>query len=337
MLVATATTTARPLLAAAAAAARPRAFSAAAAGANPKSGGGNTWLYGAVGLVVAGGAYYAWDKSAAKAKENGLAIKYQVNPSPALKGDDKWVSFKLEDTTDISPNTKKFKFVLPDDTTHLGLSTASMVLAKFTGPDGKPVIRPYTPVEEPDKYTGNFDLIVKKYPNGPMSTHIHELKKGDTLELQGPIPKYPYVPNKDGHIGMVAGGTGITPMLQVIRKIFSNPSDKTKVTLVFANVTEQDILLKEYFDGLAKKHPEQFSVVYTLDKPPAGWTGYTGFVNETIVKNHLPKPGQGKVFVCGPNPMLASLAGMKAPDFSQGELSGLFKKLGYTSNDVYKF
>jgi cytochrome-b5 reductase len=87
--------------------------------------------------------------------------------------------------------------------------------------------------------------------------------------MKGPIPKIAYTPNMKKHLGMIAGGTGLTPMLQVIRAIVENPgitlhwsdfgviislslmtnpfmltADKTEVTLVFANQSERDILLK---------------------------------------------------------------------------------------------
>ncbi len=57
--------------------------------------------------------------------------------------------------------------------------------------------------------------MIKKYPNGPMSTHFHELKPGDTIDIKGPLKKLQIEPNMKKKIGMIAGGTGITPMLQV--------------------------------------------------------------------------------------------------------------------------
>ena len=75
-----------------------------------------------------------------------------------------------------------------------------------------------------------------------MSQHIHSLKVNDRLSLKGPLPKYQWEANKHDHIGLIAGGTGITPMFQLARQIFKNPEDKTKVTLVFGNVNEDDIL-----------------------------------------------------------------------------------------------
>ena len=91
-----------------------------------------------------------------------------------------------------------------------------------------------------------------------MSKHFAGMKVGDTLECKGPIVKLEYKPNMKASIGMVAGGTGITPMLQVIEEVLRNPADKTKLSLVFGNVTQDDILLKSRIDALAAKHPNQF-------------------------------------------------------------------------------
>ena len=93
-----------------------------------------------------------------------------------------------------------------------------------------------------------------------MSKHFAHMKVGDTLECKGPIMKLEYKPNMRKSIGMVAGGTGITPMLQVIEEVLRNPADKTTLSLVFGNVTQNDILLKDRIDALAAKHPQRFKV-----------------------------------------------------------------------------
>jgi cytochrome-b5 reductase len=187
---------------------------------------------------------------------------------------------------------------------------------------------------------GFLDLLVKKYPNGPMSTHIHELQPGQSLEFKGPIPKYPWTPNKHTHVALIAGGTGITPMYQVARAIFNNPDDKTKVTLVFANVTEEDILLKKEFDHLENTYPQRFRAFYVLDKPAKGWKGGKGFISKELLKTVLPEPKEEniKVFVCGPPGMYKAISGAKKSPSDQGELDGsLLEQLGYSKDQVYKF
>lgn len=204
-------------------------------------------------------------------------------------------------------NTASYTFELPPGTDS-GLSVASALVVKAAeeggcvDDKGKPVIRPYTPVTAPN-VEGKLELLIKRYEGGKMSQHIHGLKPGQSLAIKGPIPKFQYKANEFDEVAFIAGGSGITPMWQVMQHIDANPSDKTKATLIFSNVTEQDILLRERFDDLAKRKPDQFKIVYTLDKPPSGWQGATGYVSQDLVAKHVPLPAHGdkiKVFVCGP-------------------------------------
>ena len=187
---------------------------------------------------------------------------------------------------------------------------------------------------------GYLDLLVKRYPNGPMSEHLHSMVPGQQLEFKGPIPKYSWSPNKHTHIALIAGGTGIAPMYQLTRAIFSNPDDKTKVTLVFGNVTEEDILLKKEFEELENTYPQRFRAFYVLDNPPKSWTGGKGFITKELLKTVLPEPKSEniKVFVCGPPGMYKAISGVKKSPTDQGELDGaILEQLGYSKDQVYKF
>ena len=118
-------------------------------------------------------------------------------------------------------------------------------------------------------------------------------------------------------------------MLQVIRAIIRGRAagDTTEVDLIFANVTPQDILLKEDLDELAKDD-NRFRVHYVLDKPPEGWTGGVGYVTADMItvrrqgaigidskdlannrtQKWLPKPASDiKILMCGPPPMISGL------------------------------
>jgi cytochrome-b5 reductase len=172
-----------------------------------------------------------------------------------------------------------------------------------------------------------------------MSEHIHALKPGDNLDIKGPIPKYQWEANKHKHIALIAGGTGITPMWQLARAIFKNPEDKTKVTLVFGNVTKEDILLKKEFEELENQYPDQFRAFYVLDNPPEDWKQGKGFITKDLLKETIPGPKEEnvKVFVCGPPGLYKAISGTKKSPAEQGELSGYLKELGYGEDQVYKF
>ncbi|KAI9139637.1 hypothetical protein BKA69DRAFT_1084271 [Paraphysoderma sedebokerense] len=246
--------------------------------------------------------------------------------------------FTLTSVTTVSPNTSIFRFAL-NEGQKLNMPVASFVLTEFKDAEGKSVTRPYTPVSKENEQ-GGFELLIKKYENGPMSTHIHSLKPGDDLMVKGPLLKYKYEPNMHKEIGMIAGGTGITPMLQVVHKILDNPADKTRVSLIFGNISENDILLKQELDSLARKHVDRFRVVYTVDKTSTkDWKGEVGYVTKDMISKWLPGPKNEnvKVFICGPPPMVKTIAGSKAPDYSQGELDGVLKAMGYSKDQVFKF
>jgi cytochrome-b5 reductase len=152
------------------------------------------------------------------------------------------------------------------------------------------VQRSYTPISS-DENSGYFDLLIKSYPTGRISKHMGELKIGQSLQVRGPKGAMVYRPNLVRHFGMIAGGTGITPMLQIIRAIIrgrpaNGGNDTTEVDLIFANVNPEDILLKDDLDKLAKED-SRFRVHYVLNFPPEVWNGGVGFVTEDMIQVSL--------------------------------------------------
>ncbi|XP_059637998.1 NADH-cytochrome b5 reductase-like protein [Cornus florida] len=293
--------------------------------------------FGAIAAISSGISYYYYFSSP------NLVYLDQVNEETGRKialNPDKWIEFKLQDTAKASHNTQLFRFSF-DPEAKLGLDVASCIITRAPlgqDPEGKPkyVIRPYTPISDPDS-KGFFDLLIKVYPEGKMSQHFASLKPGDVLEVKGPIEKLRYSPNMKKHIGMIAGGSGITPMLQIIDYILKNPDDNTQVSLLYANVSPDDILLKQKLDALAASHPN-LKVFYTVDNPSKDWRGGTGFISKDMAVKGLPGPSDDTlILVCGPPGMMKYISGDKAKDYSQGELTGILKDLGFTEEMVYKF
>lgn len=128
-------------------------------------------------------------------------------------------------------------------------------------------------------------------------------------------------------------------MYQLIRAIFQNPSDKTKVSLVFGNIREEDILLKQELHELENTYPQRFRAFYTLDQPSDSWAQGKGHITKDLLKTVLPEPKEEnvKVFVCGPPGLYKAVSGEKVSPKDQGELNGYLKELGYDKDQVYKF
>lgn len=139
------------------------------------------------------------------------------------------------------------------------------------------------------------------YEKGNISRHISLLKIGDNLRVKGPKGNFHYAPGLTGHISMIAGGTGITPMIQIIRAALRNPFDPTTISLIYANVNEEDILLKDDLEELLDVHELKFKIFYVLNNPPPGWKGGVGFVTKEHIKEHFPNPNttDSKILICG--------------------------------------
>lgn len=201
--------------------------------------------------------------------------------------------------------------------------------------DGSYVARPYTPVSKCDR-RGSFQLVVKSYPQGVVSKHIGQLNVGDIVEVKGPLFKLKYTPNLRKNIGMIAGGTGIAPMIQVIKEILGNPMDKSNITVLFGNHEEGDILLRSELDSLAAKHESQLTLHYVVNKPSATWTGLKGLINEDMVRRLMPKPSPDTlVYVCGPPAMMEAVSGPKGANFTQGPVLGMLQRTGYSGEIDY--
>jgi cytochrome-b5 reductase len=237
-------------------------------------------------------------------------------------------SLPLIEKEEISHDTRRFRFGLPTKDHVLGLPIGQHIhLSAKIGDDL--IIRSYTPVSSDDDY-GYVDLVVKVYfknvhprfpEGGKMSQHLESLKIGDTIEVRGPSGRLQYLGHgnfsikklrKDppqtitvNKVSMIAGGTGITPMLQLVRHITKDSTDKTKLRLVFANQTEKDILVRKELEEVVAKHPDQFELWYTLDTPGDDWKYSSGFINEKMIQEHLfPPTNDNIVLMCGPPPMI---------------------------------
>ncbi|CAK5279961.1 unnamed protein product [Mycena citricolor] len=217
-----------------------------------------------------------------------------------------WQEFPLEKKIQISPNTAIYRFSLPRPTDTLGLPTGKHISVGAVI-NGKDLSRSYTPVSSNDQL-GSFDLLIKSYEKGNISKHFTTLKLGDNLRVKGPRGNFDYTSGLTGALGMIAGGSGITPMYQIINAVLKNPSDSTKLALIYANVSEEDILMRAELDQLAAAHPSRFTVYYVLNTPPAVWAGGVGFVTKEQIQTYLPTPtADAKILMCGPPPMLTAM------------------------------
>ncbi len=208
-------------------------------------------------------------------------------------------SYKLAATKEITHDVRQFVFTIPG-----GVKfdlVAGDFIKVYPNHEDENEYRTYTPTTTPDT-RDHFELVIKRYPNGQVSSYMHSLKAGDNVWISGPHPGGHFVEGMATRVGMVAGGTGITPMISIIRTILQK-GIMADISLIFANKSIEDIILKDEFDCYEEKYPN-FKRYYVIDKAEPGWTMGTGRITPEIMKEHLPGPSeQTVVFLCGP-PMM---------------------------------
>jgi cytochrome-b5 reductase len=279
-------------------------------------------------------------------------------PAATMLRSDAFTDLTVASKTTVGKNTVVLRLAFPDATMVAGYDVASAVAVKARGRDGsdqegKDVVRAYTPISLPSA-VGYMDLLVKDYPGvGQASTWLNSRSVGDKVGVKGPFAKIPLAQLlAKKHVAMVAGGTGITPMLQVARAVLqANPTQGPQLLLVCGFRNEEEVLMREELLQLQRQNPSRVRVVLTLDGAPAAgaaaantWCGLagscdTGRVSEPMLRRLLPSASLGDdvmVCVCGPPGFMDAVSGGKA-NKEQGEVSGILKTLGFGASQVFKF
>lgn len=240
----------------------------------------------------------------------GLNFSKSISKPDTIKTLNKeWQNFELSAKSILTHNTAIYRFALPNPNGVLGIPIGQHITISGNI-NGKEILRSYTPISLDSDSVGYFDILIKAYEKGKISKMISELQIGDFIKVKGPKGFYNYEPNILQSIGMVAGGTGISPMYQIIKAIFNNPNDRSKVTLIYGNQSITDISLKKELDSIVKSKPNQFKVIYIVDKVDEGkpWDGEVGYVTTQIMAENLPGPSKSsQLLICGPPPMVSSV------------------------------
>lgn len=149
-----------------------------------------------------------------------------------------------------------------------------------------------------------------------MTNGFHELVVGDSVEFRGPIGSFEYLgrgitkhkEHKDTirKFGLICGGSGITPILQVLRGVLQDVEDElTEVWILNANKTFEDILCREELHELEEQYRRRFRLHHTLSKTPEDWQYSTGRINIDMLRTHLPAPADDALLaICGPDAMI---------------------------------
>jgi ring-1,2-phenylacetyl-CoA epoxidase subunit PaaE len=181
-----------------------------------------------------------------------------------------------------------------------------------TLPSGEVVRRAYSIASLPDA-DGSVEqarITIKRIASGTVSNLLNDTAtEGATFEVLGPSGNFTttYASDKQRHLVLFAGGSGITPLLSIAMTTLSR-EPKSRVSLVYGNRSEKDIIYHDELGQLVAKYGDRFVVRHVLTNPGPGFSGRTGLLdrdNTTAAIQDLPSGDD--YFICGPEPMMQAV------------------------------
>jgi ferredoxin-NADP reductase len=207
----------------------------------------------------------------------------------------------------ITARTHAIGIELPAWSGHL---PGQHVDVRLTAEDGYQAERSYSIASAPQAST--VELAVERLDEGEVSMYLTDvLVPGDQLELRGPIGGYfTWTPADDGPVLLVAGGSGVAPLMSMIRERFAQAS-QTPMRLLYSSRSWDEVIYRDELIELAAR-ADGFDLVQTLTRrQPPGWDGFARRIDrEMLAEVAYPSEMAPRAYVCGPTALVESAAGL---------------------------
>jgi len=216
-----------------------------------------------------------------------------------------WKVAEVGEIVDETPRVKSLILGVPDWPGH---RPGQHVDVRLTAEDGYQAQRSYSVASAPE--SAQVMLTVERIEGGEVSSYLaSDVQPGDQLELRGPIGGYfIWTVAIGGPLLLVAGGSGIAPLMAMLRHRAAAQST-IPALLLYSSRTFEDIIYREELDRLAARS-DGFKVVHTLTRrQPSGWTGGARRIDHSMLANlGLSANARPRIFICGPTSLVESAA-----------------------------
>jgi ferredoxin-NADP reductase len=216
-----------------------------------------------------------------------------------------WLTATVREVIVETPRVRSLVLDVPGWSGH---RAGQHVDVRLTADDGYQAQRSYSIASAPAANT--ITLTVEMLPDGEVSSYLAgEVRVGDTFELRGPIGGYfVWTPDLEGPLFLVAGGSGIVPLMAILRERAIGKA-VPPATLLFSSRAYEDIIYRAELEALAGQG-DGLTVVHTLTRgAPAGWPGLARRIDAAMLaETGFPPDRMPRIFVCGPTPLVESVA-----------------------------
>src|SRR5437667_4187710 len=219
------------------------------------------------------------------------------------------LSWQLGVVVTIRPETARTKGVTLALPNWIGHRAGQHVDVRLTAEDGYQAERSYS-IASPPEEAPRVTLTVERLDDGEVSPYlVDELRVGDTLEMRGPIGGYfVWEAQMGGPLLLVAGGSGIVPLMAMLRHRAAAGSAVATRPL-YSSRSLEDVIYRDELDQL-RKSSSMLEVVQSLTRAqPPGWTGYSRRIDTQMLREVAwPVEQRPQIFICGPTPFVETAA-----------------------------
>jgi ferredoxin-NADP reductase len=205
-----------------------------------------------------------------------------------------------------TPRVKTFTLPLPHWTPH---KAGQHYDVRLTAPDGYQTQRSYSIASGPEQI-GEIELTVERLEEGEVSTYLHDvLIVGDQVELRGPIGGYfVWEANMGGPLLLVAGGSGIVPLMAMLRHRQASGTN-VPTRLLYSSRSYDDIIYREELEKL-QKADSGLEIFQTLTRElPTNWAGYRRRIDLPMLAEVVKPYGNNLIaYICGPTALVEGVA-----------------------------
>ena len=219
-----------------------------------------------------------------------------------------WRVGTVIDLHDETATVRTIRLEVPDWSGHIA---GQHVDVRLTASDGYSAVRSYSIASAPNSEK-RVELTIERLPNGEVSPYLtQEIAVGDRLELRGPIGGwFVWRPQQNEQIQLIAGGSGIVPLMAMIRSRASAGST-APFRLLYSVREPEAVLYRDELQALSDQdHPVSLTYAYTR-VAPKGWPRPPGRIDAALIADtNWPSKCFPTCYVCGPTSFVESAAGL---------------------------
>ena len=271
--------------------------------------------------VRAGGAKSDTTAGAARTPPGALSIAHSSPNGPLI--------LRLASITAQTSNSKTLRFIVPNDR-KLDARPGQFLTFSFLF-DGKKVVRSYSICSSPAR-SGYVEITTKRVSQGCVSMFLNDRASvGMTVEANGPFGQFCFDETKHRNLVLLAAGSGITPMMAMLRYM-DDLCVQTTVTLLYCVRTSGDIIFESELEQL-RIRLKKFQYHVVLSEPHPEWSGPRGHISREVIEDTVKDLHPSNFFLCGPSPFMdasriALIAlGVKPERIEQESFGGPFREM----------